>query len=374
MPTDKKNQHYIPKFYLRNFSFQGNKKQIGVFNLFNKKFIQQAKLKTQGSKNFFYGHDDIIEDGLADIEGFLSSAIKDIIEKRITPKKGTKEHVDLLEFVSLTDLRNPVRIVEMKSMFKQMEKRVLALYPNADLTKIVPQLGHEEHIELSLSMTSDIILNTVDLDYKLLVNQTSYPFITSDYPVVKYNQFLEQRKWPNSKTGYGIVGLQIFIPLNHEIMIVFYDPEIYKVGTRKQKLLQLTNIEDVDKLNVLQFINCFTTIFFDEKASENYVMYLHEKSLKYKRAHKSQSKLSFIVEEGENPDSVLNLEKENLLILNSSDCEMKLSINGIKMHSKGKNCKLNSTMAQLRKHPENLKRQKNIRKRAANTVYTKWAR
>lgn len=374
MKTDKKNQHYIPKFYLRNFSFRGNKKQIGVFNIFNKKFIQQAKLKTQGSKNFFYGHDGIIEDGLADIEGFLSTAIKDILEKVTIPPKKTKEHSDLLGFVSLTDLRNPVRINGMKNMFKQMEKRILELDPNADLTKLVPQLGHEEHTELSLSMTSDMILNTVDLDYKLILNQTSYPFITSDFPVVKYNQFLEQRKWPNSKTGYGAVGLQIFIPLNHEIMIVFYDSGIYKVGTRKQKLLPLTCKEDVDKLNILQFINCFSTVFFDEKASESYVRYLHEKSLKYERANKSQSELSFVVKEGENPDEVLNSGKENLLIMNSSDCEMNLSINGIKMHSKGKNYKLNSTMAQLRKHPENLKRQEDMKKKAANTVYTKWAR
>lgn len=53
MPTDKKNQHYIPKFYLRNFSYDGNKNQIGVFNIFNNIYVQQAKLKTQGSKNFF---------------------------------------------------------------------------------------------------------------------------------------------------------------------------------------------------------------------------------------------------------------------------------------------------------------------------------
>jgi hypothetical protein len=366
MITEKKNQHYIPKFYLRNFSFHGNKKQLGVYNLFNKKYIQRSKLKTQGSKNFFYGHDGIIEDRLADIEGELASIIKNVVDNSTVPNKGTKGHIDLLAFVSLTDLRNPVRIDGMKNMFKEMERQILELDPNADVSKLIPQLEHEDHIQLSLANTAEIIQNTLDLDYKLLINQTTNPFITSDFPVVKYNQFLELKKWPQSKSGYGLVGLQIFIPLNHEIAIVFFDSAIYKVSNKKKKSLLLTQKDDVDKLNILQFINCFSTIFFDEKAPDHYIRFLHNESLKYERANKSQSELSFIIKEGEEKEDVLNSRKENLMILNSSDCEMNLNINGIKIHSKGKYYKLNSTMSQLRKHPENLRRKEEMVKKTAN--------
>ena len=45
--TEKKNQHYIPKFYLRNFSYQNFGKQIGVYNLENKLYIPKAALKNQ---------------------------------------------------------------------------------------------------------------------------------------------------------------------------------------------------------------------------------------------------------------------------------------------------------------------------------------
>ncbi|MDA3844285.1 MAG: DUF4238 domain-containing protein, partial [Candidatus Kapabacteria bacterium] len=61
MKTEKKNQHYIPKFYLRNFSYQRNNKQIGVYTLKNNLFIQTGKLKKQASKNFFYGSDGEVE-------------------------------------------------------------------------------------------------------------------------------------------------------------------------------------------------------------------------------------------------------------------------------------------------------------------------
>lgn len=361
MITNKKNQHYVPKFYLRNFSFLGNNKQIGVYNLNNKKYISQAKLKTQGSKRFFYGHDGKIEDDLADIEGFLSKTINNIIRTRDLPKKDTQEHTSLLGFVSLTDLRNPVRINEMKNMFKQMEEEILKLDPNADLAKLIPQLDHEEHIELSLSMIKETIENTKDLEYKILINETSYPFITSDFPIVKYNQFLEKKKWRNSKTGYGIVGLQIFIPINNNIIIIFYDSGIYKVGTRRQKVIPITKKEDIDQLNILQFLNCNSTIFFNEKASENYLKNLHNESLKFKKANEPQSELSYIVRE-EEPGIIKKSEKENLLILNSSDCEINLNISGIKMHSKGKNHRLNNTMSQLRKHPEKLRKQEALKK------------
>ena len=90
MTTKKKNQHYIPKFYLKNFSFENNNKQVGLFNVNNQKFIQRAKLKTQGSKNFFYGSDGFIEDSLALIENTIAKTIKRIILSGKLPKKNTK--------------------------------------------------------------------------------------------------------------------------------------------------------------------------------------------------------------------------------------------------------------------------------------------
>jgi hypothetical protein len=373
MITDKKNQHYIPKFYLRNFSYKNNKKQIGVFNINNELYIQRAKLKTQGSKNFFYGYDGEIEDSLANIEGKLSNAIKTIIENREIPKKETPEHIDLLTFVVLTDLRNPVRINGMKNMFNEMEKSLLSLAPETDTKKLVPEMTHNELVKLSLSNIPEIIWNITDLDFKLLINKTKYPFITSDYPIVKYNQFLEQKKWQQSKSGYGVIGLEIFIPITSKIIIVFFDNAIYKVGNKKQKLVDINDKNDVDQLNILQLINCFENVFFNEYATEHYIRSIFEKSKKYKRANVAKAKLSYIIKEGEDEKKVL-LGKQNLMIMNSTDCEIKLNINNIKIHSKGKHYKLNASMAQLRKHPEKLRVQEDLLKKAANKKYSAFGR
>lgn len=220
--------------YIRNFSYQNNKKQIGILNINNQQFFQTAKLKTQGSKNFFYGYDGIIEDGLANIEGLLSKTLNHIIETREIPKKKSTEHFELLLFVTLTDLRNPVEVERIKNELQEIRNNLKNLCPDVDLNKFVPNPSQDEIVKVLLSKSVKMAKTISDLDYKLLINKTNKPFISSDFPIVKYNQFFEQAKWQHSKTGYGIVGLQIFIPLNSELMVVFFDSGIYKVGDKKR--------------------------------------------------------------------------------------------------------------------------------------------
>lgn len=356
MKTSKKNQHYIPKFYLRNFSFETNQKQIGVFNITNQIFIRRAKLKTQGSKNFFYGEDGKIEDYLSIIEGGLAAIIKKIIQSENLPLKLSSEHFELMTFLTLTDFRNPVRIQSMAGMFDNMKKRLNELDPNFDTGKVFPEYTHEETVKQSLSFTHEIIETIADLDYKLLINNTKTPFITSDFPIIKYNQFLEQRKWPNSKSGYSVTGLQIFVPITPKHVILFFDSGIYKVGFKKRQTLDLYNPKDIDEINLLNFINCFNTIFFNHEVNEQYIRALFTRSQKFNRANMSKAELSYLIENDDDYIQMKNNSNKNLMIMNNTDCESKLDISGIKIHSKGKIHKLHPSMAQLRPHAEKIRK------------------
>ncbi len=207
-------------------SYCGNNKQIGIFNLKNEFFFNSSSLKTQGSKNFFYGYDGVIEERLSEIEGLLSNTIRNIIETERVPHKQTTFHSDLLSFIALTDLRNPVMMEWVKGSWNGMKNRMLEIHPKADTSKIMPEFSHDEVIKMALSNLPLVVANMSDLNFKLLINTTPNPFISSDYPIVKYNQYLEEKSWKHGKTGYGNTGLQIFIPLNYRIIIVFYDPMI----------------------------------------------------------------------------------------------------------------------------------------------------
>jgi hypothetical protein len=355
MNTDKKNQHYIPKFYLRNFSFQNNRKQIGVYDINNCIYVQRGKLKTQGSEDFYYGKDGELENRLSEIEIHLANAINNIIETSELPKKGTEYYQSLLFFTSITALRSPVFLDMMKGMNNSMKNELNKLDPNFKNFHDINKLDDETLIQLLLSMSSKVSEIIWDLEIKLLINNTNTAFISSDFPIIKYNQFLEKKNIA-SKTGYGLIGLQIIFPINDKFSIILFDSSIYKVGNKRDKFLLINNQKDIDSLNTLQFINCLTTIYFNEKTSEEYIKKIHQQSKKFKRANQGKSELSYLVKEGEIPSEILK-EKENLIIMNATDCETKLEIKGLKIHSKGKAMKsVNGN--ELRAHPEKLRHAK----------------
>ncbi len=343
--TDQKNQHYIPKFYLRNFSYEKNGKQIGLYNIKADKFFQKGKLKTQGSKSFFYGFDGQIENALSKIEGEIAKTIQDIINTLTVPKRGTIQHENLLVFVALTHLRNPVIIDSVKEQSKQLEKLM-----NEDLPPNVnrftsPEMTHDYAIGLALSMLPDVVEMLIDLEYKILINETPTPFIASDFPVVKYNQFLESKKWTHGKTGYGNVGLQVFIPLNPRMVILLYDSGIYKVGDRKKHYLRLTETRDIKQINSLQLLNCYESIFFNEEINEHYVKTIIQETKKYDKPNQVKSSLAYL-RTSEDP----NPTQKNLLVVGSTDIEMRLSVSGINLYSKSKAYAFTSSIAQLRPH------------------------
>ncbi|MFD2164200.1 DUF4238 domain-containing protein [Paradesertivirga mongoliensis] len=349
--TDKKNQHYIPKFYLRNFSFEGNQKQLGIYNTSKQFFYDRAPLKNQGSKNFFYGTDGKIEDALSTIEGDLAAVIKEILESKELPRKGSKEHIQLMAFVGLTYLRNPILIANMKNSREGVKKRWLELDPELDMDKYFPEFSHEEDVKTALSAVNDISENIQDLEFKLVINRTKTAFISSDFPIVKYNRFLEMKGWPGGKTGYGNIGLQIFVPLNYELLLIFYDPLIYKVGSRKSTKLEIDEVKSIDSINQLQILNCLDTLFFDEKISKHYIEQLVASSKKYKRANEPITEYGYLYKNGEAPRAIAKNEA-NIVSFGTTDCETNLEIQGVKIHSGASRVQVTRRAAQLRPLPK----------------------
>lgn len=56
---DNKKHHYVPRFYLKQFSSKPNR--INIYNIKQKIFIEDAGLKNQCYKNRFYGADNELE-------------------------------------------------------------------------------------------------------------------------------------------------------------------------------------------------------------------------------------------------------------------------------------------------------------------------
>jgi hypothetical protein len=67
-------------------------------------------------------------------------------------------------------------------------------------------------------------------------------------------------------------------------MLLFYDSMVYYVGGRRGKKVKINTEEDIHQLNLLQIINCDSTLFGNESMTESYFNFLAERSKKFSRA------------------------------------------------------------------------------------------
>jgi hypothetical protein len=118
----------------------------------------------------------------------------------------------------------------MKAVKKMIEK-IHELFPGD-----FPNLTEAE---VDRTGTARMLVNISQMNYhaaddlrcKLLRNKTGIPLITSDHPVVRCNQYFERH--PSlSDSGLICRGLQIFLPLNPQYLLVLFDSDVYKVGGR----------------------------------------------------------------------------------------------------------------------------------------------
>ncbi len=75
-----KNQHFVPRCYLRPFSINSDNKEINLYNIDRKRFIERAPIKHQCSKNYFYGDDSRLEKALQFTEGTYASVLRDVLK------------------------------------------------------------------------------------------------------------------------------------------------------------------------------------------------------------------------------------------------------------------------------------------------------
>ena len=222
--TEKKRQHYIPQFYLRNFSCADSKNNIGLFH-FNtvRDTIAFSAIKSQAFEPYYSGKDGTIEDALGKFEQQAAPLIDKIISEKYVPNLGTQEHVLLQYFTLLTELRNPSLPNHLQESFSQTMKT--AYSKNDEFKEFFEDhmivFDREYLITLGMKHLDMHMAFTSDLEYKLILNETTYPFIISDNPVIKYNQFLEARKRPENVTGYSTQGLQILLPLSPHCLMLF---------------------------------------------------------------------------------------------------------------------------------------------------------
>jgi hypothetical protein len=255
-----KNQHYVPRFYLRNFSSNG--KSLNFINLSTGKIVIGDSIKNQCSADYFYGKTIPIEKAFSEIETSSGVLLNKIINKNYIPSARSQAHSILQLFIVTLHSRTKYKFEEMNEIVDKIGKSVLELHPDVDKTlldKVEIKLDFPLHYSILHSLTRYPLAQ--DLSIHLFTNESSNNFITSDHPVIYYNKWTEDIKDYGS-VGLASKGLLIFLPLSHKKLLLLYDRSVYKIGNKKDSVSILNDAGEVDNINLLQWLKCNNNIYF----------------------------------------------------------------------------------------------------------------
>jgi len=344
--AERKHQHYVPAFYLRNFSRNNDDKTIGIYNRAKRKYISSGSIKNQAYSDYFYGKDGKIEKQLGITENKASKIIARIISDRELPEFRSREHFDLLAFILFLSSRTEY---SAECLNELADKQFKTMFAGTSLSKDEINkytMKFDNPASFRLSVTADSILSGIcmDLKYKLIVNKTDNSLITSDNPVVKYNQFLEHKKTVGSNIGLGLKGLQIFLPINPKMSLIFYDSDVYEFERKKQEIIELNNKKDIRELNLLQFVNANDNIYFNHQVSEKYIRSIMWEGKKYLRKNKAHVK-----------EYISTNKKGSLMHNYYEDTRTNLALSFISLSEKAKKYELGNQVAHYR-NPELMKK------------------
>jgi hypothetical protein len=273
--TEFKRHHYVPQFYLRNFcvdsQVEKNLASVALFNLRSEIHVPATKIREQCQLSYLYGDDLVFEKLFAKAEGVISGIISEIILTNQPPLKNSAKHFDVLSFIVFQRDRTPTAANAIQKKAAHVKKAQLKL---GTKTK-----GLESYNELENDLTKSVLLSIgadarscpvlADLWMKVLVNKTEVEFVTSDAPVVVYNQW-GQGVREVSPTGWVSLGLQIFWPLSPQHLLLLYDGKIYDASKQPGKTIDVTDARDVNQINSLQLLSCNENIYYsgDVKTAE----------------------------------------------------------------------------------------------------------
>ncbi|MEO8332135.1 MAG: DUF4238 domain-containing protein [Gallionella sp.] len=251
-----KNQHFVPRCYLRPFTIDSANLAINLFNIDRLKFIECASVKHQCSGDYFYGEDLGLEKALQFTEGSYAAALREILKPNYNL---TDSHRKLLRrFWLLQHMRTEAasrRAIEMTEAMGDVIGGEASSF----------RLGIREAVQDAMRAFVERMDMVDDLKICLLRNRTAIPFITSDDPAVLTNRwYLVDRRTRGASFGLQSAGNLLLLPLSPKVLCIGYDGDVYSVP-HKGGWADVRHDKDIQALNQHQLLNCRANIFIHDQ-------------------------------------------------------------------------------------------------------------
>jgi hypothetical protein len=286
--ADYKKNHYIPKFYLRNFTDNPTNLngKFDFFNTKNPKYIGHIDHSVHMQESYFYPKDSDIEIRInKEFEGKHAKIIKDICNGQ------EKENSELLEIFLLMYFRTKnkrdeiysfrkfcideylIKYIEpFKKFLKKQQPELAGVLSDEQLKENMRNVAYEEYLNFKKSAEDNVgnfekINKEISgLETAILKNITGINLISSDNPVILINPFLKRRIKNAGINGIFQIGVILFLPINSEYLLIAFDSKIYDQNIIFNK--KIMNEIDITNLNKLQTI-CSKNGVYSKKIHKN---------------------------------------------------------------------------------------------------------
>ncbi|MBI1937009.1 MAG: DUF4238 domain-containing protein [Ignavibacteriales bacterium] len=268
-----KNQHYVPKLYLRNFC--KHKDQVAVyFKSSGTSFF--TNIVNIANENYFYDDDEIDKSAqsIQVLEKYfhpLEDRMKIILNTLLNRLNASKyvgfsddERIDISMFLVYQFMRTK----EQREIFGQLNQELIQMYADEfiksegeDPTKYKVEIdGKYFHTRILLdeSLMDKLTLSLYKKLWVILDNQTEMPFLTSDHPVVKYGHLGNEIR---SMSGFNSRGVEISFPLSPKYLLSIIDEEYANSMIHLDDNVIKVDDQRVLHYNSLQIIKSYDQLF-----------------------------------------------------------------------------------------------------------------
>ena len=246
-------QHTVPVCYLANFGINGNQSRDSVVYFYN---IQDGKADQSGVESFpvekyFYNieslgeHKQIIEKMFSEIEGELSTLLKELLDLIVIDPKDRESSIVQISTEQKNTLSAQIamqaaRTRAFRDYFKSVHQQLKDGLPFADIPQYKKadfQRLHTTEI-LSFGMSNFYANLFDDRHWVFLINHTDTPFLTSDNPAI----MIDNRKEKNGPISPVSDEATFYFPISPIVAIEIYDKKVLKNDLRYFDIYQDKNV------------------------------------------------------------------------------------------------------------------------------------
>lgn len=260
----------MPQHYVRQFRIPGTK-QVVVATVQPYRYIGPAAINRQCYEDYFYGADGALDTVLQHSENEIAPVLLRVVKTRTFDEK---ELVALRFLAAVLHARTRKMVDAAKVFPKHIADEVIKhAIERGELPP--PEGGWRPGMMDFKGVPGFLIANSVipcwlemqTLACKILETNPTVPFFTSDNPVVLMNQLFADAERHRSFVGFSRSGFQLVLPISAELCLFFYDPKVYKVGSRRSRLVAISK-EDCDLINSLQIQSADRCLYFHDPSVE----------------------------------------------------------------------------------------------------------